>query len=64
VELEHFTGTITLCIPYSVIEPIKAKLYSGYQSDQLELDQSWITRFITLLKSVEVDLTVNWGAGK
>jgi flagellar motor switch protein FliM len=61
VELEEFTGMVTLCIPYSNIEPIKTKLYSGYQSDQLEADQSWIERFLDRIKSADVEIKVELG---
>lgn len=58
LELDQFTGIITLCIPYSTIEPIKAKLSSGFQSDQLEIDHSWIERFLDRLKGSEVEMVV------
>lgn len=61
LELEQFTGLITLCIPYSIIEPIKGKLYSGYQSDHLEVDHSWIERFSERLRSTEVEVVVELG---
>jgi flagellar motor switch protein FliM len=61
LELEQFTGLITLCIPYSIIEPIKGKLYSGYQSDHLEIDHSWIERFSERLRSIEVEVVVELG---
>jgi len=61
IELEQFTGMITLCIPYSTIEPIKVKLYSGYQSDQLEVDHQWIERFYERLKNTEVEIKVELG---
>jgi len=61
IELEQFTGIITLCIPYSTIEPIKGKLYSGYQSDQMEVDHNWIERFYERLKNTEVEVRVELG---
>jgi flagellar motor switch protein FliM len=64
IELEQFTGLITFCVPYSTIEPIKAKLYSGYQSDQLEMDHHWIDRFTECMKNVEVELKVEFGRSK
>jgi flagellar motor switch protein FliM len=64
VELEQFTGIITFCVPYSTIEPIKAKLYSGYQSDQLEMYHHWIDRFTECMKNVEVELKVEFGRSK
>lgn len=64
VELEQFTGEVTLCIPYSVIEPIKNKLYAGYQSDQLEADQAWISRFLERLQGAEVEVKVELGRSR
>jgi flagellar motor switch protein FliM len=61
LEIEQFTGMFTLCIPYSAIEPIKTKLYSGYQSDQLEVDRNWIQRFTERLKFAEVAVVVELG---
>jgi len=63
-ELEQFTGKIEICIPYAIIEPIKSRLYSGFQSDQLEVDQTWITRFLERLQAVEVELKVELGKSK
>ncbi len=61
VELEEFTGVTTLCIPYSNIEPIKMKLYSGYQRDQFDVDQNWIEMFLEHLKGAEVEIKVELG---
>ncbi len=61
LEIEQFTGMFALCIPYAAIEPIKTKLYSGYQSDQLEVDRNWIQRFTERLKFAEVAIVVELG---
>jgi flagellar motor switch protein FliM len=58
LELDQFTGMITFCLPYSTIEPIKSKLYSGFQSDQLDIDHSWLERFLDRLRSSEVEVVV------
>ncbi len=63
LEVEQVTTLINFCIPYSNIEPIKVKLYSGYQSDQLELDRSWIERFLERLQNAEVEVVVEFGKG-
>ena len=60
VESEQFGGLITLCIPYSTLEPIKTKLYSGYQTDHLELDPGWMDRLVEQLKQVEVEVVVEF----
>ncbi len=64
VELEQFTGLITACIPYAIIEPIKSRLYSGFQSDQLEADHTWISRFLDRLQAAEVEVKVELGRTK
>lgn len=64
VELEQFTGMITFCIPYAIIEPIKNRLYSGFQSEQLEVDQTWVSRFLDRLQSAEVEVKVELGKSK
>jgi flagellar motor switch protein FliM len=61
VELEQVNGLITLCIPYAALEPIKAKLYSGFQTDPVECDQSWVGRFVDQLKTTEVEVVIELG---
>jgi flagellar motor switch protein FliM len=61
VELDPFTGMMTLCIPYPTIEPIKTKLYSGFQSDLMEVDHHWMLRFLERLKTSEVEVKVELG---
>jgi flagellar motor switch protein FliM len=60
LEIEQNSGFLTLCIPYSMLEPIKGKLYSEYQTDHFELDQSWMERFLEQLKQTEVDVVVEF----
>ncbi|MBW2061124.1 MAG: flagellar motor switch protein FliM [Deltaproteobacteria bacterium] len=61
VELEQSVGTLIICIPYSTIEPIRSKLYAGFQSDQLEMDHAWIDRFIERVRQAEVEISVELG---
>ena len=60
-ELEQTVGTIIICLPYSTIEPIRSKLYAGFQSDQLEVDTAWINRFIERVREAEVNMVVELG---
>jgi len=64
LELDHLIGKITLCLPYSTIEPIRQKLYARYQSEQLEVDLEWIARVKKQLREVEVELLVELGRGQ
>ncbi|MDR0549696.1 MAG: flagellar motor switch protein FliM [Deltaproteobacteria bacterium] len=61
VELEQTVGTLIICLPYATIEPIRSKLYAGFQSDQLEVDTAWISRFIERVREAEVNLSVELG---
>lgn len=58
VEMEQTEGFITVCMPYATIEPIKGKLYSGFQSEQLEQDNRWTSRIQEQIQTMEVELAV------
>jgi flagellar motor switch protein FliM len=62
VEMEQTEGFITLCMPYATIEPIKGKLYSGFQSEQLEQDNRWTSRIQDQLRDMEVEVVVELAA--
>ncbi|MDR1035931.1 MAG: flagellar motor switch protein FliM [Deltaproteobacteria bacterium] len=64
VELEHARGNVTVCLPYSTVEPIRSKLYAGFQSDQLELDAAWMGRLAERVREAEVTLTVELGRSR
>jgi flagellar motor switch protein FliM len=61
LELDQLIGKITLCLPYSTIEPIRSKLYARYQSEQLEVDMGWMNRVRRQLSDVAVELVVELG---
>jgi len=61
LEMEQAAGTIIICIPYSTIEPIRNKLYAGFQSDQLEVDMEWMRRFKKQLREAEININVILG---
>ena len=64
IELEQTVGTLIICLPYSTVEPIRSKLYAGFQSDQLEVDHEWIIRFIDQVRQASVNITVELGRAK
>jgi flagellar motor switch protein FliM len=64
LEIEHFSGGIFVCLPYSTIEPVKDKLYAGFQSEQLEVDQRWIMRLAEVLRTAKVRAVVELGRSK
>jgi flagellar motor switch protein FliM len=62
IEIENFVGKVHFCIPYSVIEPIKDKLFSGIRSDTMSQDHRWIARLSEILKGSFVNLDVQIGS--
>ncbi len=63
IELEQESTTLTLCTPYSTIEPIKNKLTTGFQGNRMEADSSIIKKMETNIKRTEVNLSVQLAKG-
>ena len=61
IEMDQVSGSITICLPYSTLEPIIAKLRAGFQSDQLEVDFAWLKRLRERMKEAEVEIIVELG---
>ena len=61
VEMGRAPMSITLCIPYSMIEPVKEKLYSGIQGDKFDQDQRWVGRLKDILMGSPVEVTAEIG---
>lgn len=61
VEIGRAPMSITLCVPYSMIEPIRGKLNAGFQSEQDEKDNTWSNRFKKNLDHTKVDVVVELG---
>ena len=64
VELEQESTTLTLCTPYSTIEPIRQKLTTGFQSNRLEIDTHVIRRMEQNIKKTDVNLSVELAKGE
>jgi flagellar motor switch protein FliM len=61
VELENAIGSLIVCLPYATIEPIRTKLYASFQTERLEVDHAWISRFKERLMETPVELMVLFG---
>jgi len=61
VELENALGSMVLALPYATIEPIRSKLYAAFQTERLEIDHAWISRFRDRLMETPIDLNVTFG---
>ncbi len=62
IQIEDFIGASSLCIPHSLVEPIKAKLYSGHFKS--EADSRWRECLTKALKDAEVEIAVELGSRK
>jgi flagellar motor switch protein FliM len=63
VELEQESTTLTLCTPYSTIEPLRAKLATGFQSTRLEVDNGAIKRLETSVRQTTARMSVELARG-
>jgi flagellar motor switch protein FliM len=63
VELEQESTTITICMPYSTLEPLRGKLATGFQSTRLEVDSGVMKRMETNVKQTICSLSVQLAQG-
>ena len=61
IEIGRAPMSIIICVPYSMIEPIRTRLNAGFQSEQDEKDNTWSNRFKQNLKKVDVELIAKLG---
>ncbi|HBH62534.1 MAG TPA: flagellar motor switch protein FliM [Nitrospiraceae bacterium] len=61
IEIEDFAGRMFFCIPYSTVEPVKEKLYSGIQADKFETDQRWALIMKNILRQTHLNITAEIG---
>jgi flagellar motor switch protein FliM len=64
IEIETFVGKLFFCIPYSVVEPVKDKLFSSIRNNVLDNDERWIARLREILKESFVNLHVDIGSAE
>lgn len=63
VELEQESTTLTLCTPYSTIEPLRGKLATGFQSTRLEVDSGVVRRMEVNVKQTTANMSVQLASG-
>lgn len=64
IDLGNKGGGLHVCIPYSMVEPIRDTLYSALQGDHLEIDKRWIKLMSQQVQGAEVELVANIGCTK
>ncbi len=58
VEIEGGGGSLHVCIPYSMVEPIREELTTGMTTDRNEVDQRWMHALQTEMREAEVEMRV------
>ena len=61
VELEQSAGTLIVCIPYAMVEPIRGKLAAGFQAETEDVDYTWQNRLKEIIFDSQVKLSVSLG---
>ncbi|NDU85633.1 MAG: flagellar motor switch protein FliM [Ferrovum sp.] len=54
-------GGLHICMPYSMIEPIRELLYSSMQGDHLTVDRRWMQMLSRQVQSAMIELVVELG---
>ncbi|MBY0578138.1 MAG: flagellar motor switch protein FliM [Burkholderiales bacterium] len=59
IDLGNNSGEFHICMPYSMIEPIRDSLASSMQGDQMEADTRWVKLLSREIQQAEVELVAN-----
>ena len=62
IELGDAVGDVHLCLPYAMLEPLREKLQTSFQSDLYEVDQGWVSRFCSRVQEATVRMDVELGS--
>lgn len=64
VELENSSGVMTICMPYSTLEPIRERLRYRFHGERLEVDETWGRYLEEKIKKMALNLTCTLGTIK
>ncbi len=64
VEVHRAPMTLSICLPYTMLEPIRSKLNAGYQSEHTEVNEALLSRLTNGILQTEVEVKVNLGKAK
>ena len=64
IEFGGSQAEMHVCLPYSMIEPIRDTLYSTMQSDHLTQDRRWVNMLGKQLQNAEVALVAQFGQAR
>ncbi len=61
IELGGNGGSFHVCMPYSMIEPIKDLLFNNVQGEHMAVDKRWLQLLSSQVKSAEIELAATLG---
>jgi flagellar motor switch protein FliM len=61
VEFTGVGGSIHICMPYAMLEPIRELLYSTMQGDHVIADKRWLHMLAKQIQSADIELTAVLG---
>ncbi|MBU3948911.1 MAG: flagellar motor switch protein FliM [Proteobacteria bacterium] len=61
INIGNFTGGMTICLPYDVIEPIGEKLKANFRSESFEPDKTWRKYIENKVRELNINLTCTLG---
>jgi len=64
IDFNEVGGAVNICLPYSMIQPIRELLFSAMQGDHLSEDQNWNKLMAKQIKSADVELVAVLGEAK
>lgn len=64
IELGPVSGEMHICMPYSMIEPIRDLLTSSLQGETLEIDKRWVRLMTQQIQIAEVEIVADLGVTK
>lgn len=62
IELEQIAGNLIVCLPYSMIEPLRTKLASGFQAEIEQTDLAWKKMLESVILESIIELRIELGA--
>jgi len=64
IGFNEVVGSVNICLPYSMIQPIRELLFSAMQGDHLSEDKNWNSLMAKQIKSAEIELVAVLGEAK
>jgi flagellar motor switch protein FliM len=61
VEFGNTTGNMSICVPYSTIEPLREKLKHGLQNEKMEVDKRWKRHIEQKIRELAINVRCTLG---